>query len=235
MDPIVGGAIASGAGSMVSSAANFLLQRNQRDWQEKMANTAYQRATADMTKAGLNPALMYGSAGKADTPNVAPAQVKDPTENVFSAVNAARTLAEVEAVRAQIARTKVDTARSALDLGYASEYGGKKMAADIQALQASALRDGNSALNLELERPLKGLLGQLGRLGSEGLGEVSKFGDPGSRTGGAWKLLQKLYNTGGPFKMLYDAISGGDASPGRVHGGANSAKKVGRLNGFQDF
>lgn len=44
----------------------------QRQWQEEMSNTAYQRAVGDMTKAGINPMVAY-SKGGASTPSGASA------------------------------------------------------------------------------------------------------------------------------------------------------------------
>lgn len=41
--------------------------QKQRDWEEYMSNTAYQRAMDDISQAGLNPALVY-SQGGATTP-----------------------------------------------------------------------------------------------------------------------------------------------------------------------
>lgn len=54
---------------------NIALQREQRAWETEMANTAYQRGTADMKAAGINPMLAY-SQGGANTPNVSAATVQ---------------------------------------------------------------------------------------------------------------------------------------------------------------
>lgn len=55
--------------------------RAQYDYLERMSSSAYQRAVADMRKAGLNPAAMFmnGAGNAASTPSVQQAQVA--TEN----------------------------------------------------------------------------------------------------------------------------------------------------------
>ncbi len=47
--------------------------QKQRDWQERMSNTAYQRAFADMEKAGVNPAMAFSNGAGAGTPSGASA------------------------------------------------------------------------------------------------------------------------------------------------------------------
>lgn len=69
--------VLSSQGAIQSQTAKDLLEEREynsleaqknRDWQEKMANTSYQRAVKDLESAGLNPYLAF-SQGGAVTPS----------------------------------------------------------------------------------------------------------------------------------------------------------------------
>lgn len=70
---LIGGLFGQSA-QAAANAANIRLARENRDWEERMSNTAWERSTADMLKAGINPMLAV-SQGGASTPNNSAATV----------------------------------------------------------------------------------------------------------------------------------------------------------------
>lgn len=117
---VAGAALGWLGGNQMNNANAKQAQKN-RDFQERMSNTSYQRAVADMKAANLNPALAYGQGG-ASSPSGSTATMQD---KVASATNTARsaaaTYSDLQTQRAnrentdadtisKIAKAKVDTA-----------------------------------------------------------------------------------------------------------------------------
>ncbi|WNK14105.1 MAG: DNA pilot protein [Microvirus sp.] len=75
-------AIAAGAaigGTALTNSANASEAQKNRDFQERLSSTSYQRARDDMVAAGINPAQM-ANLGGASTPGGAVAQMQNPLE-----------------------------------------------------------------------------------------------------------------------------------------------------------
>lgn len=100
-------------GAQSANKENKKLQREQRAWEEQMANTQVQRRMADLKAAGINPLLATG--GAADVPNVSPARV----ENVGAGAGAKLQIAAMNSAQTALMKSQTLANVAAADKAHA--------------------------------------------------------------------------------------------------------------------
>jgi hypothetical protein len=161
LGPIVGGLFGR-SGQDSANEANYRIARENREWQERMSNTAYQRAAADLNKAGLNRILAIGRPASTPAGNVATMLNKNKqlAEGISTGVNTAlqarKLNQEIKESEARIANIDADTTLKGVT---GSKYGSEINLNDQKA-QTELKRQANITShteNLRLEADIKKL------------------------------------------------------------------------------
>jgi len=112
--PVIGGMFGS-AGQAAANKANLQIARENREFQERMSNTAYQRAAKDLSAAGLNRILALGgpSSSPGGTTAVMQNEKADIGRGISQSVNSALAVrkagAEIKNVEANTEGTEANT------------------------------------------------------------------------------------------------------------------------------
>lgn len=210
---LAGGALAQG---VATSAFNSTEAKRSMRFQERMSNTAYQRAMIDMGKAGLNPILASklggastppGAQGKAESPDIAAtamqasmnqAQIRD--------INSAAKLkdAQTKAIEEKLPGEKQVLSEQVKDLVQSQNLKAGQKAQIMKQIEVYEAQIKNLNQQTETEKVRMSKEKALQKL-YKGVGEIIDYSEPGARS-----FLKRLMQGA---KGLFNDFSGGIDEP----------------------
>nr|QJB19393.1 MAG: DNA pilot protein [Microvirus sp.]QJB19647.1 MAG: DNA pilot protein [Microvirus sp.] len=178
---IVGGLLGL-HGAHRANQTNRQISQNQMQFQGDMSSTAYQRAMADMRKAGLNPILAYQQGGASSPAGAGIPATDELTPAVNSALQTARLHADLDNIREMTSKLKSDQAVND---------------AMIKSAHADAILKSNSAKVADTNAKLLGY--ELPRASNKANVEDSKVG----RVLSAWDRVVESVGAANPLKGMF--------------------------------
>lgn len=135
-----------------ANALNVSLAKENRDWMERMSNTAYARAMTDMRKAGLNPLLAYQQGGASVPSSNAPiVEAASKTKFADAALGAYSGISAAQSQRQQ-ANTAQAQSESTIALQGAQTA---NTVAQVEKTQAETQKTIDSIKNQKVRRQLE--------------------------------------------------------------------------------
>lgn len=195
------GAAAGIGGGLLGNYLNSREMRKQREWMEKMSNTAHQREVEDLRNAGLNPILSATGGNGASTPQGQLIPMEDPVEKGINSALAIR--GQESTIGLQDAQAAQAQSQSKLNIASAQQA---EENAKLLAISQDKVRKEMEEINARINNLNAGSEKSLAdaHFGSGTAGDVLRFGSTWFRNG--YKFFTNP-NTLRQLNTLYDNVS----------------------------
>lgn len=217
---IAGAAIDRGATADANKINRQIAQEN-RDWQERMSNTSYQRQVADLQAAGLNVANAYGSSSGASTPTGSTTRV-EPLAIGGGVSKAISTAMDIQQRKALIDNTRANTEKATQEGRTAKAEADYWNDTDVAS---NRLMQSDAALDITLyDRDIRSLTKEMSKMEKEtfrkqldaviaGIEQTNKVSHEQAREIASRALLLELQEPGARNEANFQRSFAGRAMP----------------------